>query len=132
MSDYGARTEEPANDSADRRLAAMRIGEATVFVEKVGPEPTIQASDYVAVGELDPTEAFEKASEAIKECVRIVGNRIEQLAAAAKPQEVSVEFSIGFEAKGKAWFPILVQAEATANAALKVAAVWHIGPGKAS
>ncbi|MGH3023928.1 MAG: CU044_2847 family protein [Gaiellaceae bacterium] len=132
MSEYGVRPEATAATPAERRMVPLKIGEATVLVEQVGPEPTIQASEYVPVAELDPREAFEKASEAIKECVRIVGERIENLTEGMKPQEVSVEFSLGFEAKGKAWFPILVQAEATANAALKVTAVWQLGPRKAS
>jgi hypothetical protein len=129
MSEYSVRTEATAATPAERRMVPLKIGKATVYVEQIGPEPAVE-SEYVPVSALDPAEAFDKASEAIRECVRIVGGRIEELKEGLKPQEVSVEFSLGFEASGKAsWIPVLFQTEAKANAALKVTAVWQLGGG---
>jgi hypothetical protein len=127
MSEYGVRSEAAAGMPAERRMVPLQIGKATVYVEQVGPEATVE-SEYVPVAALNPAEAFDKASEAIRECVRIVGGRIEELKEGLKPQQVSVEFSLGFEASGKAsWIPVLFQTEAKANAALKVSAVWELG-----
>lgn len=130
MSEYGVRTEATAVTAAERRMVPLKIGEATVYVEQLGPEAPVESTEYVPVSTLDPAEAFDKASEAIRECVRIVGGRIDELKEGMKPQEVSVEFSLGFEASGKAsWIPVLFQTEAKANAALKVTAVWQLGGG---
>jgi hypothetical protein len=107
----------------------MKVGDAVVYVEQSLDEPVVETVTELRAVAAPPsaTEAFEKASEAIRECVRIVGDRIEGLRETAKPKEVSVEFSLGFEARGKASFiPILVQAEAAANTALKVTAVWEL------
>jgi hypothetical protein len=128
MTEYGVRTGAAAGTLADRRMVPLKIGEATVYVEQIGPEPAVERTEYVPVAALDPAEAFDKASEAIRECVRIVGGRIEELKEGLTPQEVSVEFSLGFEASGKAsWIPVLFQTEAKASAALKVTAVWQLG-----
>jgi hypothetical protein len=106
----------------------MKVGSAVVFVEQTGARAVVEASDEIyVVASPTPEEAFDKASEAIRECVRIVGERIADLAAAAKPSEITVEFSLGFEASGQASFiPILFQAKATATTALKVSAVWKL------
>jgi Trypsin-co-occurring domain 1 len=123
MTEYGVRTGAAAGTLADRRMVPLKIGEATVYVEHA-----VERTEYVPVAALDPAEAFDKASEAIRECVRIVGGRIEELKEGLTPQEVSVEFSLGFEASGKAsWIPVLFQTEAKASAALKVTAVWQLG-----
>ena len=129
MSEYDVRTAVGAGTPEDRRMVPLKIGEATVYVEQVGPLPEVERTEFVPVSALNPTEAFDKASEAIKECVRIVGGRIEELKEGLKPREVSVEFSLGFEASGRAsWIPVLFQTEAKASAALKVTAVWQL-PG---
>jgi hypothetical protein len=126
MSSFGAREEPPAM-ATQRRLYPMKIGDATVYVEQTGPEPEVESNEFYPVAAPDPAEAFQKASDAIRECVRIIGERVKHVAADAKPQEISVEFSLGFEAKGRASFiPILVQAEASATTAVAVKAVWKL------
>jgi hypothetical protein len=81
----------------------------------------------VAVG-LDPKEAFEKASEALQECVRVVGDKIEKVGAAIEPDEVGVEFTLTFEAEGKAHIvPVLVSGKATSTMGIKVHAIWKPG-----
>jgi Trypsin-co-occurring domain 1 len=130
MSDIAVPEEVTPGAAPTRRVYPMKVGDAVVYVEQYGEDPVVEADDAIyAVSAPSPTEAFEKASDAIRECVRIVGERIENLAGEAIPAELSVEFSLSFEAKGRASFiPILVQAEATAATGLKVTAVWRKEP----
>jgi hypothetical protein len=106
----------------------MKVGSATVFVETVGPPASIAPTrDFQAVG-LDPREAFEKASDALTECVRVVGDKIEQVGAAIQPEEVGVEFTLTFAAEGKAHIvPVLVSGKATSTMGIKVHAIWKPG-----
>jgi hypothetical protein len=109
-----------------RRLVPMRVGNATVFVEEVGEPVLIEAGDQVRpVAPPSPQEAFENAGEILHECVRVIGERIEALAAKARPQQITVEFSLSFEVKGQAsLIPIFVTGESSAQTGLKVTAVW--------
>src|SRR2546430_1572386 len=93
-----------ASDVAPRRhLIPMQIGDAVVYVEQFGSPLSVETSDDIyVVGPPSPKEAFERASSALQECVRIVGDRIQDLTTRTKPAKVSVEFALTFEAIGKA------------------------------
>ena len=107
----------------------MRVGSATVYVEQVGA-PVDVAAQGAAEGEVypvapSPQEAFETASEALRECVRMVGDHLEALAG-RRPQQVTVEFTVSFEVKGRAaLIPVLLTGEATSKGGLTVKAVWR-------
>jgi hypothetical protein len=104
----------------------MRVGSATVYVEDFGEPTYIEADDRVRPVALpSPQEAFESAGEIVRECVRVIGERVEALAVKARPQEISVEFSLSFGVKGKAaLIPVFVTGETGAETGLKVTAVW--------
>ena len=115
----------PPTPTAERRLVPMQVGSATVYVEQVGAPPEVEATDAIYPVALTPEEAFNKASELIRECVRVVGERVEALAE-KRPQEVSVEFSVTFAVKGKAsLIPVFVTGETGAETGLKVKAIWQ-------
>lgn len=122
----GGLSESPSESISSRRLIPMQVGKATVYVEQVGEPAEMQADDRIyPVAPLTPQEVFENAVEALQECVRVVGTKIETLAQKAMPHEITVEFSLTFEAKGKmALVPIFVTGETGAGTGLKVTAVW--------
>lgn len=130
MSDFDFGADPVA--TGGRRLVPMKVGSAVVYVEAVGDDTTVQTSeDFRAVG-LDPTEAFEKASDALRECVRIVGTGIEDFGTAVRPEEVGVEFTISFDVEGQAHIiPVLLTGKSKASMGIKVTAKWHPGSGTA-
>jgi hypothetical protein len=78
----------------------------------------------------DLADAFRRASDAIQECVTTVGSRVESLASRAKPEEITVEFSITFEAQGGIHLlPVLVTAQSKIGTGLKVTARWSLAEG---
>ena len=128
MSDVraGGPSEPPSGSAPALRLIPMQVGSATVYIEQVGASPDIEADDAIyPVAPLTPGEAFNRASEVIRECVRVVGERVEALAE-KRLQEITVEFSLTFEVKGKAsLIPVFVTGETGAQTGLKVTAVWR-------
>lgn len=116
--------DEVADQRSERRLVAVQIGKATVFVEQAGAPADLDLGDEIhPVALPSAQEAFERAADFLQECVRIFDARIEALA--SRPKEVSVEFSIGFEVKGRATLiPILLSGETSTQAAIKVSATW--------
>jgi hypothetical protein len=122
---------KPRSESAStRQLVPMRVGSATVFVERVSERAEIQADDTIyPVSPPSPEEAFEKAGNILQECVRVVGERVEELAEKAKPRDITVEFALSFEAAGKAQLiPVFLTGETKAITGLKVTAVWGPTP----
>jgi hypothetical protein len=109
-----------------RRLVQVQIGNATVFVEQLGAPVEVDVGDEIhPVALPSPQEALERAGDLLQELVRIFDARIRALA--SRPKEVSVEFSLGFEVKGKATLiPILLSGETSTQAAIKVSAAWDI------
>jgi hypothetical protein len=107
----------------------LQIGGATVFVEQVGPGPSVDYDEGLyPVAPTSPAEAFQKANEALKECVRVVGETLETVGEKVRPQEVSLEFSISFQAEGTARIiPVLVTGKTAATTGLKVTAKWQLG-----
>ena len=131
----GGVAETSASDG--RRLVPMKVGSATVYVEQVGPPAEAVADDTIYPVAPSPREAFETAGEVLRECVRVVGEKMAAmgeaaqphavaLAKAALPEEVTVEFSLTFEASGRAaLIPVFVTGESKAQTGLKVTAVWQ-------
>lgn len=120
----GAASSAPATGSA-RKLVPMRVGSATVYVEQSGDVSVVSSDDEIYTVAHDPREVFDRAVEAIRECVGKIGAGIETLAEKALPQELSVEFSLTFEAKAKgAIIPIFVTAEHGLGTGLKISAKW--------
>jgi hypothetical protein len=115
-----------AGDGTARRLIPMQVGSAVVYVEAPEEEPTLEAvGGFEAVG-LDPTEAFARAGDALRECVKVVGDRLEQMGEAIKPAEVGIEFTITFDVEGKATIiPVLLTGKAKTAMGIKVSALWH-------
>ena len=112
----------------ERRLVPMQVGDATLFVEAAIDEPVIQETDDFHVVGVNPREAFETASEALKECVRVVGERIDSMQAAMQPHEVGVEFTLTFEVEGQARIiPVLLTGKAKSAVGVTVSAKWQPG-----
>jgi hypothetical protein len=108
-----------------RRLLPMRVGGATVYVEVFGEPAVIEDDTIHPVAPPSPQEAFENAGEILRECVRVIGERIEGLTAKARPSEITVEFSLNFEVKGKAsLIPVFITGETGAKTGLKLTALW--------
>ncbi len=105
----------------------MKVGNAIVYVEQIGHPAEVQAEGQVRpVAPPSPEEAFETASEVLHECVRVLGERIEDLKDSISPQEITVEFSLSFEAGGTArLIPIFVTGESKVSTGLKVTAKWQ-------
>ena len=122
-----------SGSGSDALLLPVQVGGATVFVEQVG-EPRVETDDEIyPVGPPSPTEAFEKANEALKECVRVVGEALDGIGEHVKPQEISLEFSLSFQAEGSAHIiPVLVTGKTGATTGLKITATWKPGerPGR--
>lgn len=121
----GGATSSASATGSPRKLVPMRVGSATVYVEQSGDSSVVSGDDEIYTVAPDASEVFDRAVEAIRECVGKVGAGIETLAEKALPQELTVEFSLTFEAKAKgAIIPIFVTAEHGLGAGLKISAVW--------
>ncbi len=123
---FGGSGQQSVGPTPARQLVPMRVGSATVFVEQVGDPAEIQTDDAIyPVSPPSPEDAFEKAGQILQECVRVVGERVEEIAGKARPREITVEFTLSFEAGGKAQLiPVLFTGETKAVTGLKVTAVW--------
>ena len=114
-----------------RRLVPLQIGNAIVYVEHVGEPVVIEADDSIRPVALPrPQEVFENAGEILRECVRVIGDRIGAMTEKAQPAEIVVEFALSFEVKGKASvIPVFVTGETGVQTGLKVTAKWMLQPG---
>lgn len=120
---------EQSPPESGRGLVPMRVGSAIVYVEQVGESAMVydEGGGIRPVAPPDIGEAFQRAGEAIQECVKSVGSRIEDLAGDVKPREIVVEFSLTFEASGGIHlFPVLVTAGSKIGTGLKVTATWSL------
>lgn len=129
-------TSSASAPGSPRTLVPMRIGSATVYVEQSGDAGVVSGDDEIYTVAPNAREVFDWAVEAIRECVGKIGAGIETLAEKTLPQELTVEFSLTFEAKAKgAIIPIFVTAEHGVGTGLKISAVWKRGdvkPGEKS
>jgi hypothetical protein len=125
ISDEGS---EESETRKARRLVPMRVGEATVYVELAGEPPAVEGDDEIyGAAPTEPGDIFGKAGKALKEVVRVVGEQVAALGEKARPEQVSVEFALSFEAGGRAQLiPVLFTGETKAVSGLKVTAVWEI------
>lgn len=116
--------------SARRRLVPMRVGEAAVYVEVADEPPAIEGDDEIyAAAPKGPRDAFDEAGKVLREAVRVVGEQVAALGEKARPDQVSAEFSLSFEAGGKAQLiPVLFTGETKAISGLKFTAVWQTAP----
>ncbi len=117
-----------------QRLVPMHVGGAIVYVEQVGGPASVEGQDDIRpVAPPAPGEAFQSAGQILHECVRVIGEQVEGLEAKARPDEITVEFSLSFEVKGRAsLIPIFVTGEAGAQTGLKVKATWKREPAGGS
>jgi Trypsin-co-occurring domain 1 len=113
---------------SERRLVPMQVGSAVVYIEAVGADLAVEEPEEFHAAGVDPKQAFETASDALKECVHVVGERIEEMKDAIRPDEVGIEFTIAFEVGGKATIiPVLLTGAAKTQLGVKVAAKWALG-----
>lgn len=110
--------------SSQRHLVPIQVGEATVWIEHVA-DPVVEPGDAIhPVAPPNPQQAFESAASFLRECVRIFDDRIRRLE--RRPEEISVEFSLGFEMRGKATLiPVFITGESRLSGGMKVTAIWH-------
>jgi Trypsin-co-occurring domain 1 len=109
-----------------RRLVPLKVGEAMVFVEQVGDVALVEADDTITPVAPSLEEAFEHGLRFVRSCVSAFGEQLQALAEKTRPRELAVEFSLTFEAKGKAaLIPVLVTGETGAQTGLKVTATWR-------
>jgi hypothetical protein len=107
------------------RLVPLQVGGATVYIIPAGHLEVVADATIYPVAPPAPQDVLGAASDAIEGCVRAVGERIERLAGAVRPDEVTLEFELSFEVKGKASLvPVLVTGETGARTGLKITAVW--------
>ena len=126
----GATASAPVTGGDQRSLVPMKVGNATVYVVQTG-DAKIVTDDEIYTAAPDPREVFDKAVDVIRECVVKIGKGVEAVAEKAMPRELTVEFSLTFEAKGKAAIiPVFVTAEHGVGAGLKISAVWKRGDEK--
>lgn len=128
----GGLPEPSARTASTRKLIPMQVGDATVYIQSAGEAAEIEPTDRIyAVALPSPKEAFENALTVVKECVGVMGARLEEMAENLRPQELSVEFSLDFEGTGKARvIPLLVTAETKGSTGLKITATWRRSEAK--
>jgi hypothetical protein len=118
--------------SAGRRLIPMKVGDATIYIEPMDEPAVIEPVDddeLRPVG-VDPRQAFETASEALRECVKVVGDRLGALGSAVAPDQIAMEFTLTFDVEGKATIiPVLLTGKAKSAMGIKVSAQWKPGAG---
>ena len=126
----GTGKEAEAENAGLRRLVPMRVGEAVLYIEVAGEPPNVEGDEEVYAGAVrDPADVFGAAGRALEEVVRVVGERVAALGERARPDQVSAEFSLSFEAGGKAHLiPVLFTGETKAVSGIKVTAVWGTPP----
>jgi NTP-dependent ternary system trypsin peptidase co-occuring protein len=116
---------QAAPPRGDLLFVPAKVGNATVFVEARGPVAVEPNEDIYVAASIDPRQVFDAAGDIIRECVRVVGERVEKLTEAMRPNELSVEFSLSFEAEGRATLiPVFLTGKTSAQGGLTVTAVW--------
>lgn len=124
----GATTSAPETGGGQRSLVPMKVGSATVYVVQTGDANIEAGDDDIYTVAPDAREVFDRAVDVIRECVVKIGDGIEVLAEKTMPRELTVEFSLTFEAKAKGTIvPIFITSEHGVGAGLKISAVWKRG-----
>jgi hypothetical protein len=114
---------------AKRFMVPIQVGSATVYIiQSAVPALVVEDDRIRPVAPISPQQAFQAAGEFLHECVRTLGEKVDALAGKAQPEEITIEFSLTFEVKGKASVvPVFVTGETSAQTGLKVTAVWKPG-----
>jgi hypothetical protein len=111
---------------AQRRLVELRVGQAEVFVEVPMTDADLVGTTDLRAAAGGSHDAFARAMGFLRECVHMVDDRLHELE--RRPDEMTIEFSLGFDLKGKATLvPVLVSSEGAARSAVKVTATWSAG-----
>jgi hypothetical protein len=124
------RTGRPASvniaPQPSRRLVPMQVGNASVYVVQVGDFADVESNDAIRpVAPGRPEHVLENAGDILRECVRVVGERLTMIGEAVRPDEVTIEFSLSFEVKGRAAvIPVFVTGETGTETGLRVSATW--------
>ena len=130
MSDeIGVGLPAPGLQSTERRVHPIQVGAAVVWIEQVGLPAAVERRDseevYAAATVPSPTEIFSQGVHVLRECVRVVGDHLQDLGEATRPQEVKVEFSLSFEASSEGGFIPVFRAGGGVTTGLKVTATWQ-------
>ena len=114
------------NHSASERVfVPMQVGKATVYIERQSGPVAVESDGSIRPVSPDPHEAFQMASEVVRECVRVLSDGLDTVVDSF-PQKLEIEFSLDLEVKGKASIiPVFVTGETGAKTGLKVKAVWE-------
>jgi len=116
---------EPASLAGTRRLQPMKIEGATVWIEQNGPGIVIDSGDEIYTVSSDPKEAFTKAVEVVRGILGGITRGILELKESARPNELTIEFSLTFEVEGKAAIiPVLLTGSSTTSSGMKISAAW--------
>jgi hypothetical protein len=108
----------------------MQVGSAVVYIEPLEEPAVLQDEGELRPVGADPSKAFAAASEALRECVRVVGERVTDTvagaAAAVVPDVIGMEFTLTFDVEGRATIvPVLLTGKAKSAMGIKVTAQWH-------
>jgi hypothetical protein len=107
-----------------RELVPLPVGTAVVYVEATN-DLLVRDDGRIRAVSLDPREAFERAGDALSECVRVIGDRLAHVRKVSAPDEVTVEFTLTFEVEGKANIvPVLITGKAKTTSGIKITANW--------
>jgi Trypsin-co-occurring domain 1 len=122
----GTAARRRSTGKSEQRLVPMRVGDATVYIEQFGEPAVVESEGHIrTVSPPTPEEAFQTGGDILRECVRVIGERIAVLAERTRPEKIVVEFSLSFAVKGKAsLIPVLLTGESSANTGLKITAEW--------
>jgi hypothetical protein len=115
------------------QLTPSAVGGVPIYVAGSGDFELNEAGpdgEIYAVARLNPAQAMEAGLDAVREFMRAVGSRMGEIAEAARPDEVTLAFSISFDAKGGTVIPLLVTGEAGLSTGLSVNAVWRRSPAR--
>jgi Trypsin-co-occurring domain 1 len=127
MRSTSASSSDRESDAPRRRLMELSVGESRVFVEVPLDDAESLGRDEIRAVAQPSGDPFEQAAAFVRECISSIDERLHQLS--RRPDEVVVEFSLGFDVSGKAkLIPVLLSAEASTKSAIKVTARWGSGP----
>src|SRR5579859_767531 len=122
----GGITEYTSEPGSLRKFTPMQIGRAVVYIEQLGTTDQIESDSQIYPAAPGMKEAFEMAVDALRECIHMVGEQVNTLVTKARPDELELEFSLNFEAKGQATvIPVLVTGKAGAGSGIKIRANWQ-------
>jgi hypothetical protein len=74
-----------------RRLVPMKVGAAIVYFEQVVEAPVVETDGGIHPMVPSPEEAFQKAGEVLRKCVRVLGGQVTGLARRTRPQTIEAE-----------------------------------------